>query len=386
MPLSAYINGERQIASLLDPSEWEDLRTKKPAIELGCCRGRGFMRVSKLGTQHFVHARRPDTCASAAETAEHLLLKSIVLRAVRETGWNGDVEVCDPNGAWRADVMATKGSLRVAFEVQLSAIPFAELAARQQAYADGRVRGCWFYGYGALNPPPPPETDIPVFPLSFSGENPSGTLKQGVPPDQVRIGSRQMLLPEAVSALLNRHFRRCAKQRVATAEGITIFQFHGCWACHRDFHVFCSTECSSSCDDRLPVDEFEEWVASPLRKAGAPWIVRKVQEYVAAHPEMDLTVSYPGWYWAQSSRRKHFTFCCFHCGELIASEIFEQLLVDNQCMQSPEYFLGPITTIPLRTKQELIDAPHWCYSKVHRFCQEPMRSSTGDMLASAHLL
>jgi hypothetical protein len=56
MPLSAYVNGERQIASLLNQSEWEDLRTKKPAIELGCCRGRGFMRVSKLGTQHFVHA------------------------------------------------------------------------------------------------------------------------------------------------------------------------------------------------------------------------------------------------------------------------------------------------------------------------------------------
>ena len=120
------------------------------------------MRVSKLGTQHFVHARRSDSCTSALETAEHLLLKSIILRAVRETGWNGDVEVCGPNGAWRADVMATKGSLQVAFEVQLSAIPFAELAARQQAYADGGVRGCWFYGYRALNPTPPAETDTVV--------------------------------------------------------------------------------------------------------------------------------------------------------------------------------------------------------------------------------
>lgn len=110
-------------------------------------------------------------------------------------------------------------------------------------------------------------------------------------------------------------------------------------------------------------------MASPLKKAGAPWIVRKVQQYVANHSEMDLSVSYPGWYWAQSSRRKHFTFCCFHCGALIASEIFEQLLEDNECMQSPEYFLGPIKTIPLRTKQEFIDAPHWCYSEVHRFCK-----------------
>jgi hypothetical protein len=338
MPLSAYINGERQIASLLGLSEWEALRGKRPTIELGCCRSRGFMRVSKLGTLHFVHARRSDSCTSAPESAEHLLLKSIILQAVRETGWNGDVEVCGPDASWRADVMATKANLRVAFELQLSAIPYAELAARQQVYADDDVRGCWFYGYGALNPPPPPNTDIPVFPLGFSRESPSAALKPGTPPDQVRIGSRQMLLPQAVSALLNRQFRRCAKQRVATAKGITIFQFHKCWACNKDFHVFCPTECSASCGDRLPVNEFENWVASPLKDGGAPWIVRKVQQYVAAHPEMDLTVSYPGWHWAQSSRRKHFTFCCFHCGALVASEIFEQLLENNECMQNPRRY------------------------------------------------
>jgi len=386
MPLSAYVNGERQIAPLLNRSQWENLRAKKPAIELSCCRSRGFMRVSKLGTHHFVHARRSDSCTSASESAEHLLLKSIILRAVREAGWNGDVEICGPDGAWRADVMATKANFRVAFEVQLSTIPFAELAARQQTYADDEVRGCWFYGYGALNPPPPPRTDIPAFPLSLSNENPFAALKRGIPPDQVRIGSRQMALPEAVSALLKRHFRRCARQRVETAEGITIFQFHECWACHRDFHVFCPTERSATCDDRLPANEFEDGMASPLKEAGAPWIIRKVQQFAAAHPDMDLTVSYPGWHWAQSSRRKHFTFCCSHCGALIASEIFEQLLEGNECIQSPEYFLGPITTISLRTKQEFIDAPHWCYSEVHRFCQEPGESSTGGILASAHLL
>ena len=383
MPLSAYVNGERQIATLLDPSQWEDLRGEKPTIELGCCRSRGFMRVSKLGTQHFVHARRPESCTSAPESAEHLLLKSIILRAVREAGWNGDVEICGPNGTWRADVMATKSNLRVAFEVQLSTIPFPELAARQRTYADDQVRGCWFYGCGALNPPPPPKTDIPVFPLGFSSENPFAALKRGIPPDQVRIGSHQMSLPEAVTALLNRHFRRCARQRVKTAEGITIFQFHECWACHRDFHVFCPTERSANCDNLLPANEFQNWVATPLKEAGAPWIARKVQQFVAEHPEMDLTVSYPGWHWAQSSRRKHFTFCCVHCGALIASEIFEQLLEDNECMQSPEYFLGPITTIPLRTKQEFIDAPHWCYSKAHRFCSEPL--PVEDAESSIHL-
>jgi hypothetical protein len=368
MPLSAYINGERQIAPLLDSSEWETLRARKPAIELGCCRSRGFMRVSKLGTQHFVHARRSDACTSAPESAEHLLLKSIILVAVRNAGWDGDVEVCSPDGGWRADVMASKDKLRVAFEVQLSTIPFLELAARQQAYSDSGVRGCWFYGYGALNPPVPTTTDMPVFPFSYSINNSVAPSKRGMLPDQVRIGSHEMPLPDAVSALLNRQFRRCAKQHVTTSEGITIFRFHECWACHRDFDVFCATQCSASCDDHLRADQSEDWITSPLKDAGAPWIIRKVQQYVAAHPEMNLMVTYPGWYWAQNSRRKHFTFCCFHCGALIASEIFEQLLEDNSCMQSPQYCLGTLTNIPLRTKQEFIDSPHWCYSKANRFC------------------
>jgi len=190
-------------------------------------------------------------------------------------------------------------------------------------------------------------------------------------------------LSEAAAALLKRQFRRCTKQRITTAEGITIFRFHECWACHRDFDVFCPTERSASCSDHPPADEFQNWITSPLKDAGAPWIIRKVQQYVAAHPGMNLMVSYPGWHWAQSSRRKHFTFCCVHCGALIASEIFEQLLEDNRCMQSPEYFLGPVTTIPLRTERELIDSPHWCYSKVHCFCSSPvlargLQHSTSD--------
>jgi hypothetical protein len=311
MPLSAYINGERQIAPLLDSSEWEALRATRPAIELGCCRSRGFMRVSKLGTQHFVHARRSDACTSAPESAEHLLLKSIILVAVRNASWDGDVEVCSQEGGWRADVMASKDRLRVAFEVQLSTIPFFELAARQQAYSDSGVRGCWFYGYGALNPPAPTKTDMPVFPFSYGINNPVAPSKRGMPPDQVRIGSHEMPLPEAVSALLNRQFRRCAKQHVTTSEGITIFRFHECWACHRDFDVFCPTQCSATCDDRLPADQSEDWITSPLKDAGAPWIIRKVQQYVAAHPEMNLMVTYPGWHWAQSSRRKALHFLLF---------------------------------------------------------------------------
>jgi hypothetical protein len=336
------------------------------------------MRVSKLGTQHFVHARKSHTCTSAGETAEHLMLKAEILRAVRDAGWHGDTEICGAAGNWRADVMATQGTRQVAFEVQLSTIPFTELAARQQAYADDDVRGCWFYGYGALNPPPPPKTNIPVFPLEFSDRHwreiraqakPRTQIK---PPDHVKIGTHRMPLPEAVSALLHGHFRRCGQQRVTTSKGIVIFQFHECWRCHRDFHIFCPAERGASCDERLPSNDHEDWITLPLKDAGAPWVVRKVEQYAAAHPEIDLEISYPGWFWAQSSRRKHFTFCCVHCGVLIAGEIFEQLLDENECMQSPEYFLGPIAMIPLRTKHELIDFPHWCYSKAHRFCSEPV--------------
>jgi len=312
------------------------------------------MRVSNRGTRHFVHARKPDTCTSGPESELHLYFKSVIADSIRAAGWKAEVEMNGPGGTWRADVMATRRNVQIAFEVQLSPITLTELERRQSVYAAHNVRGCWFYGQGAQNALPPANCIEPLFPI-FADE-------------RVCVGSHSMTMRKAVMSLLNGNFRRCFKQRRATSQNIVIYHFSRCWACGRDFDIFAIMQSETTCWDNLPIEEESIGSPLPLKKAGAPWIVERVEQFVNANPQLSLQITAPGWFYAQSSRRKHYTFCCYHCGQLTAEEIFEQLLFEDECMQDPTYSIQPIATINLKSSVAFDEKAHWCFSKSRRFC------------------
>ncbi|MGO8759490.1 MAG: competence protein CoiA [Terracidiphilus sp.] len=354
MALTAFVNGERKDATRFSSEQWSALKVSKPVIELCCCKTKGFMRVSNRGTRHFVHARKPDTCTSGPESELHLYFKSVIAEAIRAVGWDAEVEMSGPEGAWRADVMATRRTVQVAFEVQLSPITLIELQRRQSAYAAHNVRGCWFYGSGALNALPPVGSSEPLFPI-FSDE-------------RVCIGSHPMKMREAVISLLKGHFRHCAKQRKTTFHNILIYRFSRCWACGRDFDIFSIMERGTTCWDELPVEDDGQGYPLPLNKSGAPWIVERVQQFVNTNPQLLLELSIPGWFYAQSSRRKHYTFCCYHCGQLTAEGVFEQLLLHGDCTQDLSYSVQQIASIKLKSSVAFDEKTHWCFSTSRRFC------------------
>ncbi len=382
MPLAAFINEKRLVAPLIAAHEWESLRQSKPRINLCCCNSKGFMRVSKLGTRHFVHARKPDDCTSGPESEQHQYLKSLVAVACRDAGWDADVEVCDTDGKWRADVMATRGARRVAFEIQLSPISFPELERRQRAYETNDVRGCWFYGLGALTTIPPVESNIPLFPLRTDHDIPIVSRADGNSAfaDQVQIGSQRMSLKQGVISLLRGHFRLCTSQRVATVKVIFILRFSRCFSCGKDFDIFSVMENDAYCGGEPSMDYPGTWHAASLYKSGAPWIIEKVKRFIETNREMNLMVSAPDWYTAKSSRRRHYTFCCYHCGALIGSEVFEQLLENGICGHDDSYHLDKIATIPLSHNVSEQNNLHWCFSELHQFCDP---TSTDN--ATSHL-
>lgn len=122
MPLKCFRDHEPIFAFDMEAeSAWDDLRREnasKRNLRLPCCDSRVTLRASKLGTKHFAHARR-GACSTAPETAEHLLAKRIVVEGVRQAGWTPSTEApgdCPGLGAWVADVMAEKGTVKVAFE------------------------------------------------------------------------------------------------------------------------------------------------------------------------------------------------------------------------------------------------------------------------------
>jgi competence protein CoiA len=110
-----------------------------------CCGASVVLKKSKLGTRFLAHSKTGE-CTTAPETAEHLLAKNTIAKAILAAGWTASTEHRGdaPGGdAWVADVMATRGNRHVAIEVQWSKQPQDETQERQRRYARSEVRGLW---------------------------------------------------------------------------------------------------------------------------------------------------------------------------------------------------------------------------------------------------
>ena len=141
MPLTAY-DGERQYqAPFIADDDWGELKKLKLTL---ICGTRGIPRRSKLGTKHFYHYDLAECdFEHKPESPEHLRIKTVVMLAAREAGWEANEEVRAPDGSWIADVMATRGDRQYAFEVQWSKQIHSVYQARQDRYTKDGVECLW---------------------------------------------------------------------------------------------------------------------------------------------------------------------------------------------------------------------------------------------------
>ncbi|MBN3761155.1 hypothetical protein [Burkholderia sp. Ac-20365] len=142
--------------------QFELLRLKHKAqghLSFKCCDGQVGLRASAGGIQHFYHVKRGGCRYEGGETLEHLRAKEVIVRAARRAGWHAETEFEDELGRWRADVLLTRGTARLAFEVQWSAQTWADTLIRQQRYRDSDVRGLWLFRRASYEP----AKDTPAF-------------------------------------------------------------------------------------------------------------------------------------------------------------------------------------------------------------------------------
>lgn len=159
MAFRAFVNGELRAAWSFSDDEWQSLREEVKrggsSIYLPCCRdvgypGKGFQRVSSLGTKHFYHA--PDEnnpCAAKGESMEHMELKYQIMQHCLEAGCKDvDVEVSFKD--FRADVCCKAlnstvytENITMVFEVQLSPITYEELVRRNLLYVANGIQCVW---------------------------------------------------------------------------------------------------------------------------------------------------------------------------------------------------------------------------------------------------
>ncbi|MFB7512879.1 hypothetical protein [Streptomyces sp. NPDC056144] len=127
---------------------WDDVYRVKPSrLSCGGCGWPMHARLSRRQVAHFAHQPgAPDDCPAGDESLDHLSLKWCLLTAAQEAGAAADIEVNGPDGAWRADVLASDpgGLWRFALEAQLSPITDTDIKARSDRMLGDQVPSVWF--------------------------------------------------------------------------------------------------------------------------------------------------------------------------------------------------------------------------------------------------
>src|SRR5262245_32209148 len=109
----------------LSPDDWRLLESENRVsrhLKMPCCRAQVVLRKSSRGLQYFAH-KAVGECSTAPETEAHRRLKQLAVEVARAYGWVADTEaigMSDDGECWRADVLARKGTAKVAIEIQWS--------------------------------------------------------------------------------------------------------------------------------------------------------------------------------------------------------------------------------------------------------------------------
>lgn len=172
MPLSSLLAGEPIYAFNFTPEAWKGLRAQAKDLRFPCCDAGVILKTSHVGTQFFAHARK-GICVTAPESQDHLAAKDVIAKAAIAAGWEAETEVrgTTPAGeAWTADVMVTRGSVKLAFEVQLARQVDDVTRTRQARYMASGVRALWLMRQPARIELPRPSKSLPLFRIESTPE------------------------------------------------------------------------------------------------------------------------------------------------------------------------------------------------------------------------
>lgn len=173
MPLKCLNDHNIIYAFNYNDDAWEALRAANKStksLRTACCGTEVTLKTSHLGTKYFAHARK-GPCVTAPMTAEHLLAQAHIIEGTQAAGWlpepeaNPPINEITPTGReWQADVLATNGRAKIAFEVQWSKQTPKETLHRQERYRASGVRGLWFFRHLNIET----SKELPAFQIYFN--------------------------------------------------------------------------------------------------------------------------------------------------------------------------------------------------------------------------
>ena len=379
MPLRATLDGQDVFAGDLDAAAWAVLKSRRAPLLMPCCEARAIMRVSKLGLQHFAHYSRHSVCDWKPETEDHLRAKMEIVMACRAAGWRARPEARADDGAWRADVLAwretRRGTLRVAFEVQLSAQPRAETEARQSRYAAAQIRGCWL-----IRPRSPtkysrrnehfinPSAHLPAFRLILESDR---SLRVAIPRGHSEDIDRVESLSDFVQGLLSRKIRFATHTTNNVGRRIrAVFVATDCWRCGATMHYY-YLDTTGDDPDRLSRDGLSRaacgrvvrshWTGDPL----APDVVAAITDHIREDPSLGIRL---GAIKERNSKSigRALSFGCPDCDALYGWAFLSKKVPTRA--QDGTLTL-PAVELDLPPSSNRSPDPHWCYPVSELFCE-----------------
>ncbi len=368
MPLRAIIDGQDVIAPFLSIDEWESLRhsikTKEKELRLPCCQNTGHLRTSKLGTNHFVHHRK-DGCGWKSETVEYLKAKAEIALACRDAGYEVATEA--RGDAWKADVLATKGTGRVAFEIQWSRQELEETHRRQEQYQRDGVRGCWFFKS------PPKEMrgaskELPLFALSLDAPEDGGSFSVKIHnPFLDYLPQPSYGLYEFVKALLNRRIRFCQEYKAKKHQQLRIvFIEMGCWRCKKISHIYYISNQIVSCCGQSMFRTGTLWDSDKLEFNKA--VLNEVMRFTNSPKGSHIKLGTIKPRYSKTVRGSYRSFGCYHCDAIFGDWfISEETLHARYYEDSAPAVLEPTIVMPDPLLTE--SGGHWCFPEDGAFCE-----------------
>lgn len=369
MPLVGFVNGQRTVSSLLSDAAWRDLqealRAGEQALTLRCGRP-GHTRANRFGTRFFAHnPTAEDSCrAHGRETPQHLLLKSLIVQAATEAGWDAEPEVTAPSGAWRADVLARRGKIQVAFEVQWSHQTYADYAARQRAYDRDGVRCAWFTAHSS-SVPPVATRDLPIFALAWQEERTTVALQASGDPSahgnaQHKVGTGDLPLTEMVKALLSRRVqhRMVLGSSIPMAWRVDVYA-SSCSRCQKTFGLWnVTSRVATGACGQTSAEDLVLGLWQDSRPEAMPAVRRTVHETLrnTGLPSAGLQRRRT----RMSGSQAYMAFYCPRCNYTFG----DWFLRDTVLTQ------GPVASLTVPTEQMYVPAPHWCLSRGGEHCPD----------------
>lgn len=359
MPLKAILDGKEIIGELMDYQEWKDLKkaVKDGSVKLttACCGVECYAR-ERHGTRHFVH-KHVGNCSTEGETMEHLLLKARILRGCRNAGYDVDAEV---NGdGWRADVLATKGKIKVAFEVQWSPQTYEETVERQKKYEDSHVRGVWLFRKIPDQPVSMTDVklqrDIPMFQIDW----------ETVEWDKFKRPKIYGFGPDTFAEeLLLGHLRSRNRIRLEPVQIIRLDMAEtSCHRCHRNYHIFHFNDSKSPLVDVHGKKQYGWNNLFPNGVEYSPVVVDALDAYKRTARGSKYKIGEIKPRYSHTEKKSYMSQGCPYCDALNGRFYLEMEWHELEVI-GHVYLAIPIP------EGSTVKGKHWCHSENNDFCPD----------------